>query len=378
MDYDLSQEQQILRDSARTFFTKEWTTTLVRRMAEDERGYPPELWRQMAELGWPGLLIPEQYGGCEGSFLDLAVLLSEMGYACAPGPFFSTAVLGVLTLLEAATEKQKADLLPGMANGERIVTLAWTEASGRYSADGISLGAQPRGDGFVLSGTKLFVQDAHVADTLICAARTGHPSGTPEEGVTLFLLDPKAPGVAIHALETMAGDKQFEVTLSEVHASRDRLLGEPGEGWPSLDNVLKKAAVGKCAEMCGGAQRVLELAVSHVKERVQFGRPVGFFQAVQHHCANLLTCVDTARFMTHQAAWRISEGLPYDLEATMCKAWVSDAYQKTVALGHQVMGGMGFMEEHDLQLYFKRAKAAELAFGDADFHRELVARQMGL
>jgi alkylation response protein AidB-like acyl-CoA dehydrogenase len=283
-----------------------------------------------------------------------------------------------MAFLEAATERQKADLLPGIASGERIVTLAWTEASGRYTPDGISLDAAPQGGAFVLSGTKLFVPDAHVANTLICAARTGYPSGAPEDGVSLFLLDPRGPGVTIHPLQTMAGDKQFEVALDRVHVSRENLLGEPGAGWPILSNVLRKAAVAKCAEMCGGAQRVLELAVSHVKERVQFGRPVGYFQAVQHHCANILTFVDTARFMTHQAAWRISEGLPFEMEASMCKAWVSEAYRQTVALGHQVMGGMGFMEEHDLQLYFKRAKAAELAFGDADFHRELVAQEMGL
>jgi alkylation response protein AidB-like acyl-CoA dehydrogenase len=378
MNYDLTQEQQILKDAARTFFTKECPTALVRQMAEDEGGCPERLWRQMAELGWTGILIPEDHGGCGGGFVELAVLLSEMGYACAPGPFFASSVLGALAILEAGTETQKAALLPGIASGERVVTVAWTEASGRYSADGIALEAAARGDGFVLSGTKLFVPDAHVAQTVICAARTGHPSGAPEEGVSLFLLDPKDPGMAIQPLRTMAGDKQFELSLDGVAVSRENLLGEPGEAWPILHSLLKKAAVAKCAEMCGGAQRVLELAVAHVKERVQFGRPVGYFQAVQHHCANMLTFVDTARFMTHQACWRIAQGLSFDLEAAMCKAWVSEAYRQIVALGHQVMGGMGFMEEHDLQLYFKRAKAAELAFGDADFHRERVAREMGL
>jgi len=310
--------------------------------------------------------------------VDLAVLLSEMGYACAPGPFFATAVLGALALLEAATENQKADLLPGIASGERIVTLAWTEASGRYTADGISLDAAAQGEGFVLSGTKLFVPDAHVADTLICAARTATLPGEPGEGVSLFLVDGKSPVLSVHMLDTMAGDKQCEVTLDRLRVPRSKLLGEPGQGWPILERVLQQAAVAKCAEMSGGAQKVLDLVIPHAKERVQFGRPIGTFQAVQHHCANILTYVDTARFMTFQAAWRISQGLPFVREASMCKAWVSDAYQRVVALGHQVMGGMGFMEEHDLQLYFKRAKAAELAFGDADFHRELVAESLGL
>ena len=378
MNYEVSQEQQILKDAARTFFSKECPLSSVREMAGDARGYSPELWRKMADLGWLGLLIPEKYGGCEGSFLDLAVLMYEMGYGCSPGPFFASSVLGTLTVLEAGGEERKKTLLPGVASGDGILTLAWTEESGSYAPQGISLAAEPQGNEFVLSGTKLFVPYAHAADTLICAARTQDFPKDARAGISLFVLDAKGQGVAVHTLDTMAGDQQCEVNLDRVKVSRENLLGELHQGWPVLERVLLKAAVAKCAEMSGGAQKVLDLVIPHAKERVQFDRPIGSFQAVQHHCANILTYVDTVRFMTHQAAWKISQGLPFEKEAAMCKAWVSDSYRRLVALGHQVMGGMGFMEEHDLPLYFVRAKAAELAMGAADFHRELVAQHMGL
>jgi alkylation response protein AidB-like acyl-CoA dehydrogenase len=378
MNYDLSQEQQILKDAARGFLSKECPGTFVRQMAEDARGFTPGIWGKMAELGWMGLLIPDKYGGSEGNFLDLAVLLYEMGYSCLPGPFFSTVVLAGLALLEAGSEGQKKDILPAVAQGKKLITLAWTEMGGTYFPKAVETKAEPRGDHYILSGTKMFVPDAHVADLLICVARIGMAQAGRDGDLSLFLVDGKAPGLTIHPLQTIAGDKQYEVTLREVKVPKEDLLGSPNQGASILKRILLQAAVAKCAEMSGGAQKVLELVIAHAKERVQFGRPVGAFQAVQHHCANILTYVDTGRFMTYQAAWRIGQGLPYGKEASMGKAWVSDSYRRLVALGTQVMGGMGFMEEHDIQLYFKRAKAAELAFGDADFHRELVAEQIGL
>ncbi len=377
MNFDLSEEQQILKDSARSFLTKECPSTFVREMEEDEQGFTWELWEKMAELGWLGLMIPEEYGGSAMSFLDLAVLLTEMGYFCVPGPFFSSGVMGVTALLDAASEAQKRELLPEVASGKRILTLAWTEPNGGYSAQGISMRAEAKADRYVLTGTKLFVPDAHVAHTMICSVRTAQ-SMDPREGVSLVLVDGKSSGLKVERLKTMAGDKLCEVSFDGVEVPREGLLGEPGEAWPILKGILLKGGVAKCAEMCGGAQRVLELALTNARERVQFGRPIGAFQAVQHHCANILTYLDTSRFMTYQAAWRISEGLPYQLEASMCKAWVGDSYRRLVALGHQVLGGIGFTEEHDMQLYFKRSNSAELAFGSADFHRELVAEQMGM
>ncbi|MCP4756140.1 MAG: acyl-CoA/acyl-ACP dehydrogenase [Proteobacteria bacterium] len=374
MDYDLSQEQNILKESAHKLLAKECTSEHVRQMVEDERGFSPELWDKMAELGWMSLLVPEEYGGSGVSFLDLAVLLSEMGYYCLPGPFFSTVVQAGMAVLEAGNEAQKAEILPEIAEGKRKATLAWIEEDYSYSPDGIRLVAEPEDDQAVLTGTKLFVPDAQVADTIICAARTGDD----DTDVSLFLVEAGSPGITIDPLDTLAGDKQCAVTFDKVRIPKSNLLGEFNRAWPVLEKVLLKAAVAKSAEMAGGAERIMEMVVPYAKGRKQFGRPVGAFQAVQHHCADMLTFEDTITFMVYQAAWRIQAGLPFEQEASICKAWVSDAYRKLVALGHQVIGGVGFMEEYDLQLYFKRAKAAEQMFGDADYHRELVAREMGL
>jgi alkylation response protein AidB-like acyl-CoA dehydrogenase len=378
MNYDLNEEQTMLKEAARKFLTKACPSEFVRRMAEDKRGFTDELWQGMADLGWMSLLVPEAHGGFEGNFLDLAALLTEMGRCCLPGPFFSSAVLATLTILESGNEQQKAQLLPGMAAGEQIATLALLEEEGVYAPEGIHLSGEAKGDHYLLNGTKLFVPDAHVADTLVCVARTGERPGDPASGLSLFLVDAKAEGVRVQRLNTMAGDAQCEVVFENVAVPAEQRMGETDKAWPTLDTVLRMAAVAKSAEMCGGAEKVMELAIPWVKERIQFGRPVGAFQAVQHHCANMLTYLDTITFMTYQAAWRIGTGLPFALEASACKAWVSDAYRMLVGLGHQVTGGLGFMEEHDLQLYFKRARAAEQMFGDADYHRELVALEMGL
>lgn len=374
MNYGITEEQSMIRDAARKFLSDECPSEFVRRMAVDEKGYTPELWQGMAELGWMGLLVPEAYGGFGGNFLDLMVLLSEMGYTALPGPFFSTVVLGGLPILAAGSEDQKQAYLPGMASGERILTLAWTEADGRFTPDAVEMQAKASDGGFVLSGTKVFVPDAHVADTLVCVARTGPAPAQ----ISLFLVDGKSPGISVTPLATMAGDKLCEVRVQDVRVTGDRLLGELNGGWPVLRKVQLTAAVAKCAEMMGGARKALDLVIPWTKERIQFGRPIGAFQAVQHHCANMLTYLDTLTYMTYQASWLISAGKPFEKEAAMCKAWVSDSYRKLVALAHQVLGGLAFMEEHDLGLYFKRARAAEIFFGDADFHRELVAEEMGL
>lgn len=378
MDYDLNKTQTILKDEAHRFLAKECPSDFVREIAEDKTGYSKELWQKMAELDWMGVLIPEQYGGMGGNFLDLTVLLSEMGYSCLPGPFFSCIVLGGLTILEAGSDSQKADVLPALYRGEQILSLAWLEQDGTYVPGGIKLAANLNGEEYILNGTKLFVPYAHVADTFICVARTRQTLEDKNAGLTLFLVNAKQQGIYIETLITMAGDRQCEVIFKDVTVSKDNILGQLDQGWPVLKKVLQMSAVAKCAEMIGGAQRAMDMAIPYVKGREQFGRPVGAFQAVQHHCANMLTYADTIKFMTYQAAWRISEGLPFEKEASMCKAWGSESYRKLVALAHQVIGGMGFMEEYDLQLYFKQAKAAEQILGDADFHRELVAQEIGL
>ena len=378
MDLGFSEEQEMLRKTARDFLETECPTSLVKEMAEDEQGYTSELWSKMAELGWMGLALPEEYDGMGMSFLDLAVLLEEMGRACLPGPFFSTVVLGGLTILEAGNEEQKKELLPKITAGETILAMALTEPSASYDPASITVKAVPDKDDYVISGTKLFVENANIADYLICVTRTKNGAAKGEDGITLFLVDGKSPGIATTLLKTIAGDKQCEVTFDNVRVPQKNMLGERDKGWPVVAKILQKATVAKCAEMIGGAQASLDMSVAYAKERIQFGRPIGSFQAIQHHCANMVTDVDGSRFITYQAAWMVSEGLPAVMEVSMAKAWVNEAYRRVTQLGHQIHGGIGFCMDHDMPLYFKRAKAAEPTFGSADWHREIVARELGL
>ena len=377
MDFALSEEQEMLRNSARDFLTKECPKTLVRQMETDEKGYSPNLWKGMADLGWTGLVFPETYGGSGMTFLDLAVLIEELGRALAPSPFLPTVVYCGLPILAAGTEEQKKQFLPKIAKGDMIMTLALTEPSATWDAGGITVKATAEGDDFVISGTKLFVSDAHIASYLLVVARTKEGKHK-EEGITLFLVDAKSPGIKLNPLKTMGSDKQFEIIFNKVKVPKKNILGKLDHGWSIIQDLIPKATLAQCALMVGGAQQVLEMTVSYAKERVQFGKPIGSFQAIQHKCANMATDVDGSRFITYQAAWKLNEGLNCALEVSMAKAWVSEAYRRTCAEGHQIHGGIGFIKDHDMQLYYRRAKASELAFGDADYHRELVAKQIGL
>jgi len=375
MDLGLSEPQEMLRKIARDFLATECPKSLVREMEEDKKGHSAHLWQSMAELGWMGLPFPEEYGGGGGTFLDLAVLLEEMGRACLPGPFFSTVVLGGLTVLDVGTAEQKQRFLAPMAEGSMVMTLALTEADGGYHASGISTEAVLDKDHYIIDGTKLFVPDAHVADWMICAVRTKKGSRG-EDGISLLLVRSESEGLACEVLPSLAKDRQCEVTLNGVAVPAADVLGTVDGGWSVVQRSLQRAAVAKSIEMVGGAQQVLEMTVEYAKERVQFDRPIGSFQAIQHHCANMALDVDSARYLAYQAAWKISEGLPCDMEAAVAKAWVSDAYRRVCALGHQVHGAIGFTLDHDMQLYSRRAKAAEASFGDADFHREAVAQML--
>ena len=371
MDLGLSEVQQMLRSSAQEFLSQECPLSLVRDMEEDQRGFSDQLWGQIVSLGWTGVAFPEQYGGTGGNFLDLAVLLEEMGRTLCPGPFFPTVVLGGLTVLDAGDEGQKRDIVTRICEGQLLMTLALTEPSATYEAWGVETVATRQGDNYVLDGTKLFVPDAHVADLLLMAGRTSTETD-PERGITLFLVPSGTPGLVVTPLKTIAGDKQCQVDLNQVSVPATSVLGQVGEGWPILGRALERAIAGKCVEMLGGAAAVLEMTVEYVKERTQFGRPVGSFQAMQHHCAEMATDVEGSRNIAYQAAWRVSEGLPAQREVSAAKAWVSGAYQRVCASAHQCHGAIGFTKEYDLQLYTRRAKVQELTYGDANFHKELA------
>ena len=377
MDLSFSEEQEMLWKSARDFLADKCAKTLVREMEEDERGYVPELWQEMADLGWVGLPFPEKYGGGGFTFLDLVVLLEEMGRACLPGPFVSTVVLGGMPVAEFGTEEQKQDILPKVCAGKAIMTLALTEPSARYEAASVQVKAVAEGDGYVIDGTKLFVNDANVADYLIVVARTAEKAN-PEEGITLFIVDAKSPGISTFVLRTIAGDKQCEVSFDKVKVPKANVLGKVDQGWGMVKRIMEWAALAKAAEMMGGAQQVLEMTVEYAKERVQFDRPIGSFQIIQHYLADMSIDVDSSRVSLHKAAWMLSEGMECTKEISVIKGWLSEAYRRVAAQSHQIHGAIGFTKDHDLELYFRRAKAGELYFGDADFHREIVAQQLGL
>ena len=376
MNLTLSEEQEILTKSARSFMVEKFPKEVLDQIDAGELGYSPEIWQEMAELGWLGLVFPEQYDGAGMAFQDLALLLEEIGRVRSISPFFSTVILGGLPIMELGNEAQKQTLIPKIASGESIFTLALTESRARYDAKGITMKATASGDDYVLNGTKLFVPDAHLADYLLCVARTSE-GAKPEEGITIFIVEAKTPGISCSAQKALNEDILCEVIFKDVKVPKKNILGKLDEGWNDVQRILDRAATAKCCEMVGGAQRVLEISVQYAKDRTQFGRYIGSFQAIQHHCANMLADVDASRMITYEAVWRISEGLPYAVEAAMAKTWVSDAYRRVVLLGHQVNGGSGLIVEHEMPRYFKGAKVAEIAFGDARFNRKLLADRLG-
>ena len=377
MDLSFSEQQEMLKKMARDFLTDRCPPKYVRQMETDDKGYSPELWREMAELGFMGLIFPEKYGGGGMDFMDMVVLLEEMGRACLPGPFFSSAIACGLLILNAGSEDQKQELLPKIASGEIILSLALNEPEVDCDKDHINVAAIPDKDAYIISGTKLFVPYVHVADYLLCVAKIKGGSDKKPQ-VNIFLVDAKSPGISTTLLKTIASDKQYEVIFSNVSVPTSNLLGKSDQDWAEVDRALQFAAVAKCAEMVGGAQRVLEMTVDYAKDRMQFGHHIGSFQAIQHHCANMLMDAHTSRWITYQAACKLAEGKPCTKEVSTAKAWVNQSYMRICMLAHQVHGAIGYTEDHDLQLYTKRAKAAEVAFGDTDFHREIVAQEIGL
>ena len=376
MNFAFSEEQDQLRDAVRRFLEAKSPSSEVRRLMETTEGYDPAVWSQMAnELGLQSIHIPEEYGGQGFTFVELAIVLEEMGRVLLCAPYFSSVVLAADAIMNAGTDAQKSELLPGIASGETIATLAFTEPNGRWDASGIAMEAKGSGDSSTLSGTKMFVIDGHIANLVVVAARTAGTSG--EDGISFFAVDGDADGLTRTPLATMDQTrKQARLDFENVAA---RPLGEPGSAWPALSKTLDQAAVGLANEMVGGAQKVLEMSVEYAKVRVQFGRPIGSFQAIKHKCADMLLEVESGKSAAYYAAWAAAEDneeLP--VAASLAKAYCSDAYFHAAAENIQIHGGIGFTWEHDAHLYFKRAKSSEILLGDATYHRELLAQRIGI
>jgi len=377
VDYELTEEQKILQKSAADFLRAHCPRERVRRLDEGEEKHDPGLWRKMADLGWMGLLLPEDYGGTGLSFVHMAVLMEEMGYNICPLPFVSTTLLGSVPVLLGGTEAQKREILTAVAGGERILTLALTEPDGSFAPEAVRLPARRDGDAWVLEGLKLFVPDARAADVILCVARTGEAQGA-GAGLTLFLVPRRHPGVAVAPLRTIARDDQCEVAFQGVRLDAGSVVGPVGGAWPLVQAAVDRAAVARAAETVGAMRATLDMTLAYAKERVQFKRPIGSFQAIQHYLADMWVDLLGTRNLVFRAAWKLDTGEPADREVSMAKVRAGAMGRRATHLGHRIFAGIGFTMEHDLHLYHRRTLAADLGLGGSDFHHERVARSLGL
>ena len=356
MDLSLTETQEMLRSTARDFMERECPAAIAQELDKSETGFSPDIWRKMAELGWVGMILPEAYGGMGSSLTDLGIIYQEMGWAAMPSPHLSSGVLCGLTILDGGTEQQKQQLLPAIAQGERILTLAFTEPDYGWGPESVHLTASARDGKFVLNGTKLYVPDAHVADQLICVARTGE-SGDSQEGITLFLVDKQSPGLSCRDLEGFVGEKINEVVFDAVEVDRSAVIGEVDKGWSVLMPVLEKARAVLCAYLVGGCQRVWEMTVEYSTTRVQFGVTIGTFQRVQDHVIDVVNALDAARWITYEALWKVDEDKPDATRSVLlAKIVASEGYHKACSSSHEVHAGVGVDRNYPLYLHTKKSR----------------------
>jgi alkylation response protein AidB-like acyl-CoA dehydrogenase len=379
MDFTFNEEQEELRATARSFLEDQAGSEEIRKAMESDLGYDPELWKQIGmELGWPSVHIPEEYGGLGLGYVELMALLEVAGGSLLCAPFFSSVCLGANALLVGGSEEQKQELLPGIAEGQTIATLACVEDSGHWDAASIEATAREDGGDFILDGKKSFVLDGHCADLMIVAARAPGTKG--EDGIELFALPSSTEGITQRMLPTMDQTRRLsEIELAGVRVPASSRMGDAGSGWASLRKTLDLAAVAIAAEQAGGAQKCLDMAVEYAKERIQFGRPIGSFQAIKHKCADMMVQVESARSAAYYAGCVAAEdGEELPTVASLAKAYCSDTYFRCAADSLQIHGGVGFTWEYDVHVHLKRAKSTESFLGDATYHRELVAQRIGL
>lgn len=375
MDLGLNEQQTLLGRTAREFLESECPISLVRELEDNNQGYSPGLWNKMADLGWMGLAVPAQYGGDGGNLIDQTVLFEELGRAMVPGPLLATAGYSVQAVLGAGSDEQKSRLLPGIAQGDTILT---TDLAGMVFNDSREAGlrATPDGQGYVLEGTALFMPYADSADLILCVAES---LGQTESTVFLtpFLADARAPGLTATAMPSIGGYRQHEVKCQEVRLGADAALGTVGSATTNLASARQWATVLQCADIVGRSEKILEMVVEYSKNRIQFGRPIGAFQAIQHQCADLRTAIDGARLATYHAAWKVDQRSGGAEEVSVAKAYAGDLSRRAAATGHGIFAGIAFTVEHDMQLYTMRSKIAEANLGDTEHHLEQLAEAMG-
>ena len=369
MDFGLTAEQESLRSTVRELLAREWPESLLKSMAAADDPLPPSAWRGLAEAGLPGLTIPQRYGGAGLGFTELAVVVEEMGRSLLPGPFLSTTVCA-LAALDSGTDEHKEALLPSIAAGGLKMALALSEQGGPRGAEGVRLRAEPSEGGYILNGVKTFVSAG--ADLLIVVAKLSAAGGSADD-LAVLVVDTRSPGVTVTRLPALGIDRFCGVEFRDVQVPAHGLLGAAGCGGPLVERLMAWEGVGRCAELVGGAQAALDMTVAYVKERQAFGRPIGSFQAIQHHCANMLADVESARHLTQQAAWLVADGQLDAPEVSMAQAWTVEAARRVTATAHQCHGAIGFTTELSLHLYHKRAIAGEMLLGGAAYHHERIA-----
>ncbi len=369
LDLEFTGEQEMLRQTVRGVCATYSPFSVVRQLEDDPVGYSPELWKQLSELDLIGLLLPEEYGGSGMTLLEGVVVYEELGRSLAPSPHFVSSVLSGGALALAGSDELKSVWLPGIVTGEAILTPAWLEPENGFGPHGVQLRAVADGDGFVLTGTKRHVAFATAANRLVVLARTGDG----DEDVDLFLVDPTAEGVTLSQQFSLGSDTQYRVDLDNVRVATTDRIGPAGSGWSTWDTVLHDGIVLAAAQAVGGAQYALEITVQYAKDRHQFDKPLGAFQALAHYLADAATTVDGATVLVHEAAWARSEGRSVAKLAPMAKLFVCKTFRDVTAMAQQIFGGIGFTVEFDIQLYFRRAKQLQLSWWDDRYLEELVA-----
>jgi len=374
MDVLLNDDENLIVDSAREFLQGECSTALVRAMETDPLGYPKDLWEKVAELGWQGMCLPEEVGGSNMPLVYLGLVLREAGRALAPLPLHSTAVAS-LTIARDGSGAQQQKYLPDVVSGKSVMTWAFTERDPRFIPEAVQMSARAQDDHFVLQGTKLFVDAFPAADHCLVVARTSAGSKG-AEGLTLFIVDARSAGISHTALITLAKDKQSEVSFKDVRVPQANVIGPVGEAWPIVERMLDRGTALLCAQMVGAARKDTEMAIEYAKFRQAFGQPIGAFQSVQHTCADMQIWVDGGELLTFEALWRLDQGLPASVEVSQAKAFCNEKCEAAVRNSQSIHGGIGFMMEFDLQLWFRRVSAWTMRMGTAFEHRARIARAL--
>lgn len=374
MDVLPSEEEQMVKNLAREFLEAESPPRLARDMEKDEQGYPPELWNKMAQLGWFGMSIPEAYDGQGLPLTYLALILEEVGRSIAPVPFHCT-VVPALTIASDGTEEQRQEVLPRVSQGSLIMTWAFQEQDPRLLPEAVQAQAVADGDDFVITGTKMFVDNFNVAEKCLVACRTA-PASADNQGISMFLVNTNTPGISHTPLVTLAKDKQSKVEFNQVRVPKSSLVGELNQGWPVAKTMLDRGTILLCAQMVGAARKDIDMAIEYAKNRVAFGRPIGAFQSVQHMCADMTIWIDGAQLLTYEALWKMDQGLPASIEISQAKAFCNDKCQAAVRCSQVLHGGMGFMMEFDLHLWYRRVTAWTMRLGTSFEHRSRIARAL--